>query len=55
MVQECSSKHSGMGTARMKWNKEPEDEGKKRRESMERSIYIVKFVWKKEVIMACHE
>ena len=33
----CFKKHSRMGTARMKWDKETDEEGKKRGLSMERS------------------
>ena len=33
LMQECFLKHSRMGTARMKSDKETEEEGKKRREN----------------------
>ena len=36
-MHECFPKHSRMGTARMKWDKKPDEEGKKRGVSMERS------------------
>ena len=36
-MQECSPKHSRMGTARTKKDKETDEEGKKRGVSMERS------------------
>ena len=37
LVLECFLKHSRMGTARMKQDKEKEEEGKKRGASMKRS------------------
>ena len=37
LMQECFLKHSRMGTARMKYDKETEAEGKKRGVSIERS------------------
>ena len=36
-MHECFPKHSRMGTARMKYDKEKDEEGKKRGASMERS------------------
>ena len=36
LMQECFLKHSGKGTARMKQDKETDEEGKKRGASMER-------------------
>ena len=36
-MHECFPKHSRMGTARMKLNKETDEEGKKRGASMERT------------------
>ena len=37
LMHECFHKHSGMGTVRMKEDKETDEEGKKRGVSMERS------------------
>ena len=37
LMHECFPKHSGMGTARMKYDKETDEEGNKRDMSMERS------------------
>ena len=37
LMQECFPKHWGMGTARMKYDNETGEEGKKRGLSMERS------------------
>ena len=36
-MNECFPKHSGMGTARMKYDKVTDEQGKKRGVSMERS------------------
>ena len=36
-MHECFPKHSRMGTAKMKWDFETDEEGKKRGASMERS------------------
>ena len=49
-MQECFPKHSCMGTARMKYDNETDEEGKKRGVSMEKS----KAGTKKEVPTAYH-
>ena len=36
LMHECFPKHSGMGTAKMKWDNETEKDGKKRGVSMKK-------------------
>ena len=51
LMQECLPKHSRMGTARMKYDTETNEEGKKRGVSMERSKAGMK---QKEVLTTYH-